>query len=80
MPLQPVLSDVPSITWVTQSPHFAAKDVSDLLEAEVDNDKTLTRVDWYHNGTLIERNTEGFSFPGKVVENWCSLRYYYTDV
>ncbi|XP_068751045.1 uncharacterized protein [Montipora capricornis] len=60
-----VTEDVPSISWVTQSPHFAAKDVSDLLEAEVDNDKTLTRVDWYHNGTLIERNTEGFSFPGE---------------
>lgn len=54
------------ITWVTQSPHFAAKDVSDLLEVKIDNAKTLVRVDWYHNGTLIEKNTEGFTFPGKL--------------
>ena len=59
--------DVPTITWITPSPHFAAKDVSDVLEVKIENDKTLVRVDWYHNGTLIERTTEGFAFPGKTV-------------
>ena len=59
--------DVPTITWITPSPHFAAKDVSDVLEVKIENDKTLVRVNWYHNGTLIERTTEGFAFPGKTV-------------
>lgn len=62
-----IVSDVPVITWVTQSPHLATKDVSDLLEVKIKNDKTLIRVDWYHNGTQIERNTEGFAFPGRVL-------------
>lgn len=60
-----VFSDVPIITWATESPHLAAKDFSDTLEVKIDNDKTLTKVDWYHNGTLIQRNAEGFAFPGK---------------
>ncbi|XP_073230078.1 uncharacterized protein [Porites lutea] len=60
-----VIEDVPTITWITPSPHFAAKDVSDVLEVKIENDKTLVRVDWYHNGTLIERTTEGFAFPGE---------------
>jgi len=60
-----VTEDVPSITWVTPSPHLAAKDVSDLLEVKLENDKTLVRVDWYHNGTLIDRTTHGFTFPGE---------------
>ncbi|KAK2551733.1 Coagulation factor V, partial [Acropora cervicornis] len=47
------------------SPHLAAKDFSDTLEVKIDNDKTLTKVNWYHNGTLIERNAEGFAFPGE---------------
>ena len=50
---------------MTPSPHLAAKDVSDLLEVKIENDKTLVTVDWYHNGTLIDRNTDGFTFPGK---------------
>ncbi|CAH3195971.1 unnamed protein product, partial [Porites evermanni] len=62
-----VIEDVPTITWITPSLHFAAKDVSDVLEVKIENDKTLVRVDWYHNGTLIERTTEGFTFPGKTV-------------
>ena len=61
-----VFPDVPIINWVTESPHLAAKDFSDTLEVRIDNDKTLTKVDWYHNGTLIERNAEGFAFPGKL--------------
>ncbi|KAL9958649.1 hypothetical protein ACROYT_G035697 [Oculina patagonica] len=60
-----VTEDVPSISWVTPSPHLAAKDVSDLLEVKIENDKTLVTVDWYHNGTLIERKTDGFTFPGE---------------
>ena len=58
-------SDVPEITWVTPSPHVAVKDISDILEVKIDNEKTLITVEWYHNGTLIERKTEGFTFPGK---------------
>lgn len=61
-----VFPDVPIINWVSESPHLAAKDFSDTLEVKIDNDKTLTKVDWYHNGTLIERNAEGFAFPGKL--------------
>ncbi|XP_044183909.1 uncharacterized protein LOC114977157 [Acropora millepora] len=60
-----VTQDVPIINWVTESPHLAAKDFSDTLEVKIDNDKTLTKVDWYHNGTLIDRNAEGFAFPGE---------------
>ena len=58
-------SDVPEITWVTPSPHVAVKDISDILEVKIDNEKTLITVEWYHNGTQIERKTEGFTFPGK---------------
>lgn len=60
-------SDVPEITWVTPSPHLAVKDVSDILEVKIENDKTLITVDWYHNGTLIDTNTEGFTFPGERI-------------
>ncbi|XP_022809902.1 uncharacterized protein LOC111346915, partial [Stylophora pistillata] len=55
--------DVPEITWVTPSPHVAVKDISDILEVKIDNEKTLITVEWYHNGTQIERKTEGFTFP-----------------
>lgn len=57
---------MPSITWVTPSPHLAARDISDVLEVKIKNDKTLITVDWYHNGKLIDRTTEGFTFPGKI--------------
>ena len=60
------IPDVPRITWVTPSPHLAAQDLSDVLEVKTENDKTLVRVDWYHNGTLVAKDTEGFTFPGKV--------------
>lgn len=60
-----VTKDVPEITWVTPSPHVAVKDISDILEVKIDNEKTLITVEWYHNGTQIERKTEGFTFPGE---------------